>query len=101
MTEEDEIDWEHDNHVRNMELGIIYVNKLIPDEKVIIDDMILKEMWGQTSKEQVTVVKYTHVSGIKGDANYTNRTTLDNFLMKYEDIQTIRDNKLNQILDDE
>lgn len=99
MKEEEEIDW--DNHVRNMELGIIYVNKLLPDEKVIIDDMISKEMWGQTGKEHVTVVKYTYVSGIKGDANYTSTTTLDNFLMKYEDIQTIRDNKINQILDDE
>lgn len=29
---------EHDTHVRNMELGIVYVNKLIPEEKVVIED---------------------------------------------------------------
>ena len=89
-------DKERDNHVRNMELGNIYVNKLIPTEKVIIEDMQSQEMWGQTGREHVTIVKYLLVS-----ERFGSKTTLDNFLMKYEDIQTIRDNKINQILDDE
>ncbi len=89
---------EHDKHVRNMELGIVYINKLIPDEKVVIEDMESREMWGQTGKEHVTIVKYVVIEGMKKNTGFGGETTLHNFLMKYEDIQTIRDNKLNQIL---
>ena len=98
-----------DIHVRNMELGKVYVNKLIPEEKVIIEDMESHEMWGQTCKENITIVKYKAVGGMKANTGFGGRTTLNNpptcirmflsnFLMKYEDTQTNRDNKLNQIL---
>lgn len=79
-------------------IGIVYINKLIPDEKVVIEDMESREMWGQTGKEHVTIVKYVVIEGMKKNTGFGGETTLHNFLMKYEDIQTIRDNKLNQIL---
>lgn len=84
---------EINRHIRNMELSTIYVNKLILDEKVIIVDMDSKQMWGLHSKEYVSIVKFKHVG-----TGFISSSTLSNFIMKYEDIQEIRDRKINDIL---
>lgn len=74
--------------------GETYINRLMPEYKVIVTNISQKEMWGQTGKEYVTIIKYDGL-----DDYFGGETTQSNFIMKFISLQDKRDELIGQILD--
>ena len=87
--------------MKNEMIGNLYINRLQPLETVIVTSVGQKEMWGRESMYNVTIIHYEMItSSIGVNLNIKSKTTKHNFYEKYISREELRDDKLNQLLNE-
>ena len=91
-------------------VGRKYINRIYElREVVIITKITENEMWGMHSKENVKIIHYKTSKNWSNNKNtfdfeleqgycFNQKTTEHNFISKYIDLEDLRDDKLNTIL---